>query len=459
LQAGDGGASAADLVVAAKPPDDAGARTADQYEWQAVMAAADGLSIYLAALDADGKPADGDNVRLLCEHHEDWVVLQNGDAELVSAKHPGLSFGAYTTLNSLADDGGLAHLFNRWLAMQEKPTCRLVTTAGTAKDAQDLVNLAEIARERRTAGEGFAAATDQIDLLNRFGKVLLKHCDGLAERWKQADGSEPAEPPTAEHRQQIVRFLSVFTFQDSVTRQYAPHAAPSMYVQPVLVKLGSTASAGPVWEAVAALFRVRMRAAGPTPTGGLPTVLAYPLGSPAPTPAELEASLSSRIVTLMDIHTAVRAAIEHPTGFAPLPRLVRVSRLAIKMEVGGCPENSVERAEQLRADWSDYWRDPLAADPAARARQQRLIRLLLRINDAVAQRVQRPGAAWGPDLWRELQLELNLYAGDLPADMDVDLALGGLCELSNRCKVWFSEGFDVAIEQARRRPAVGGGSS
>jgi hypothetical protein len=42
--------------------------------------------------------------------------------------------------------------------------------------------------------------------------------------------------------------------------------------------------------------------------------------------------------------------------------------------------------------------------------------------------------------------------------MEVDLALGGLCELSSRCQVWFSDSFDVAEEQARRRPTERGGN-
>jgi hypothetical protein len=55
LQAQESGASAAELVVTEAPPDDAGARTADLYEWQAVMAAADGLRLHLDGLDADGQ--------------------------------------------------------------------------------------------------------------------------------------------------------------------------------------------------------------------------------------------------------------------------------------------------------------------------------------------------------------------------------------------------------------------
>jgi hypothetical protein len=61
-------------------------------------------------------------------------------------------------------------------------------------------------------------------------------------------------------------------------------------------------------------------------------------------------------------------------------------------------------------------------------------------------------------LWRQLEAGLDRHQDELPVDMDADLALGGLCELSNRCQMWFSESFDIAAEQARRRTVEGAGS-
>ncbi|MFB9183210.1 hypothetical protein ACFFX1_34195 [Dactylosporangium sucinum] len=441
------------------PTDDAGARTAAKYEWQALMAAADGLRMYLDALDTDGNLVQTEVCRVLCERHEDWVALRNGDAELVSAKDFGLSFGAYTTLNSLADDGGVAHLFNRWLAMQEKASCRLVTTVGLEGPPQKLVALAEALRDRRLAGRELVSDEEHDGLLNDFGKALLKYCGGLPDRWKPPEGAPLEVIPTAEHRRQMARFLSVFSFQSRVPEDYVGHAAPSMYVQPVLDRLRSPVAAGSVWEAVASLFRARMRAAGPISTGGLPKVLAFPLGASTPTPVELEGSLASRIVTLQDIDLAIRTAIAYPAGFAQLPRLVRTSRLAVKMETGGCSDNAVERAEQLRTDYQDLWRQRLAADPVARIHQSRLHRMLLKISDTATFRVRRQTTRWGADLWRQLETELEQHEGALPDDMDIDLALGGLCELSNRCQVWFSDSFDVDQELARRRGSVGGEDS
>jgi hypothetical protein len=442
--------------VTVTPPDDAGARTADLYEWQTIMAAADGLAMYLDAIDTDGNLVGADDCRVLCERHEDWVTLRSGDAELVSAKHPGLSFGAYTTLNSLADEGGLAHLFGRWLAMQEKATCRLVTTAGLDGQPKQLGGAVETLRARRLAGHELNGDGELDELLTAFSKALLKYCDGLSTRWEPDPGTQPGLAPTAEHRHEVARFLAMFRYQASPTRDYIVYAAPGMYVQPVLDRLGAAVSAPSVWGAVISLFRSRMRAAGPTPVGGLPSVLASPLGGSLPTVADIEGELAGRIVTLGDIDVAIQTALAFPAGFAQLPRMMRTSRLAVKMEVGGCSDNAVERAEQLRMDYQDLWRDRLASDPRARAEQARLRRVLLRISDTATSQAKRPGSSWGGALWRELEAQLEGNPAALPRDMDVDLALGGLCDLSNRCQVWFSDSFDIDAELARRWGDGGG---
>src|SRR5450631_1321616 len=106
LRPGEATATAAELVVTTRPTDDSGAITADDYDWQAAMAAADGLTLYLNALDEDGQLDFCQDSRILCEYHEDWVIMQATDAELVSGKHREPSYGAYRTVYQLAGDGG-----------------------------------------------------------------------------------------------------------------------------------------------------------------------------------------------------------------------------------------------------------------------------------------------------------------------------------------------------------------
>ena len=64
------------------------------------MAAADGLGLYLNALEG-GRLRDGEDARIVCERHEDWAVVRGTDAELVSAKHRDPSNGVFSTLNQL----------------------------------------------------------------------------------------------------------------------------------------------------------------------------------------------------------------------------------------------------------------------------------------------------------------------------------------------------------------------
>jgi hypothetical protein len=456
LRSSDSDASAAELVVTVAPTDDTGAHTADLYDWQAVMAAADGLRLYLDALDGDGRLSEADGCRIICERHEDWVVLRGGDAELVSAKHPGLSFGAYTTMKALVSDGGLAHLFDRWLTMQEKVTCRLVTTAGLDGPVKKLREIMKTLQQRRLAGLQLISDGEFEEHLTAFGKALLKYCHGLSEKWAADCDASPHAVPAAAHQGQIARFLSMLTFQESIRKEYVEFAGPRMYAEPVINKLSVSGPPDAVWEAVVLLFRARMRAAGPTPTAGLPSVLANPIGASPLTPAEVEGQLDNRIVTLTDIHVAIRTAIAYPKGFGRLPPLVRTGRLAVKMEVGGCSDNAVERAEHLRRDYRELWRDRLAVDPMARAEQARLHRILLRISDTATSAVRAQGTFSGEALWRELEAQLTLQSAFLPDRMDVDLALGGVCELSSRCQVWFSESFDIDTELARRRGERGG---
>lgn len=421
------------------------------------MAAADGLSLYLSAL-VDGQLRDVEDARIVCERHEDWAVVRGTDAALVSAKHRDPSNSVFTTLNQLADAGGLAHLFGRWHVLDELPSCRLVTTAGLAAGPpQRLEKAAVFLRDRRQTGEALTDTGEHEQVIKDFARALQQHPDHLPDSWPRSEsgGSQTLGP---DHYAQVSRFLSGLTMEHGkASRQYVGYAAPSMYCDPVLSGLGlQGVSPVPVWEAVAGLFRVRMRAQGPVPRGALPEVLSYRPGTGAPA-GVYERDLAARIVTMPDIDVALRAAIASPGGYRPLAPIVRLTRNAVKMTVGGCADNSIERAEQLRLDYQQYWRARISGDPTARAVQNGLRRSLLRVSDQATNDVMDLGEdAWGVTLWQELQARVEeMPAGAWPDDLDADLRLGGICDLANRCQVWFSRGFDVDAEITRLRAAGG----
>lgn len=433
MVAGSGSASAAAIVVSTAPPDDAGAATADRYDWQAIMAAADGLALYLSALDENGQPDFSRNAQIICERHEDWVVIDGGAAELVSAKHREPSVGAFTTLAALASLGGLKHMFDRWKALQEKPTCRLVTTAGLAAGpAQNLQKLAKTLQEARVATGSAQLSNETITAVEQFAKEL----------------------GAADNVEQVTRFLSMLTISSGApTRSYVAYAAPSMYAKPILDRIGSSTPPEALWEAMIGLFRSRMRAAGELPTGGLPTVLAgHSTSSDSLSPPEPD--LLTRTVTLTEINVAVNVAKDHAAGYLQLPKLVRTSRMAVKMAAGACHDNSIERAEALRLAYRRYWRDRSGADPTSVRDRTRLDHTLLSVTDACTTSMADEESPWGLKLWLELQQQLSsMVGGDgVPSEFNVDFLLGGVCDLTNRCKVWFGDSFDIdaAMELSSR---------
>jgi hypothetical protein len=450
----DQAATAAQVVLATTPADNAGAETADRYDWQAAMAAADGLALYHDAL-AGGKLRAGDDGRIICEHHEDWVVVRGDEAELVSAKHREPGYGVFTTAGQLADAGGLAHLFGRWHALGERPSCRLVTTAGLAPGpAQSLEKAAAYLQDLRLAGQDpLPADGDHEPAISGFARALRQHPHDLLSSW-QAPGGDSAQA-VRDQAVQVCRFLAGLCIE---------HGKPSRPMSGTRPPPCTAGRSWPAWVMMTRLLRWRSGklsivcsgpACGPPgrpPGGALPAVLAYHPGTLPPGTAG-ERGLAARIVTVTDIDVAVRAALAHPRGYLPLPPAPRVTRLAVKMAAGCCTDNSIERAEQLRLDSQRYWRSRVSGDPTARTSQERLRRELLRISDQVTAAVSSmPGAAWGADLWRELQARVEaMPGGGWPEDLDLGLRLGGICDLGNRCQVWFSDRFDIDAAIVRLR--------
>ncbi|MEV7566368.1 hypothetical protein [Streptomyces tanashiensis] len=449
--------TAAELVVTVPQPDDSGADTADRYDWQAGMASADGLRLYHSSLGAGGRPTAGDLRRILCEYHEDWVVLQGSEAELVSGKHRDPNVGPFTTINQLADEGGLSHLFLRWVALREKPYCRLATTNGLAAgEPKKLESAIFEFSASRAANQPIVVSDKHSPYVNKLHLAIRKYgAKHLPGSWT---GKADVNLSEEEQRTQVARFLSILTIQVAgIDREHLQYAAPSMYAKPVLEQLGIDVSPEAAWNAIHSIFRLRMRAAGPRPDGALPPVLS--LTEDARIALSGEKALVARIVTVQDIHTAVFIAANHPSAYGSLPSPLHTSRAAVKMRRGGCSDNSIERSEQLRRDYSKYWSKRMSGDHTALAEKERLRRLLLSISDQADTPELRSDERWGAKYWREIQrLIAELPPESIPPGLDKDLLLGGISELTNACQIWFSEWFDVEEEIDRMRERSRGGA-
>lgn len=176
-----------------------------------------------------------------------------------------------------------------------------------------------------------------------------------------------------------------------------------------------------------------MRAAGPSAGGALPVVAGVQHDHP----------LASRTLTLDDVDTVVRFALDNVAGYVPLPRVIKANRMAVKMTRGGCSDNAVERADELRLQYRRYWR-ARRSNPNTSDLRRRLDNTLLREVDEATDAVRSEGAAWGAQLWRELAHRLVRLEGGAEAHgLNIDLLLGGVSELTNNCRAWYTDRFDA----------------
>lgn len=238
------------------------------------MAAADGLRLYLDSLDGDGRPSKDIDSRIVCELQEDWAAVDGDAVELVSAKHRDVTTGPFTTVNALADAGGVAHLFGRWNALHETVTCRLVTTFGLSSDAQKLEKAWVKLRELRMARQPLDVPDDHRTSVADLCQALRSYCKELPSSW--APAAKPMPSPTDAEIAQVVRFMTVLDVEaEKPLRSQLEFAAANMYARPICNRLGLPIDPESIWAAVHDIFYARMRKAGPIPTGKLPAVLAY----------------------------------------------------------------------------------------------------------------------------------------------------------------------------------------
>lgn len=446
--------SAIDSILSVTPTDDAGAITADLYDWQAAMAAADGLATFGQHLDGSLGALDTADVRIICEYHEDWIVQLGASAELVSAKHREQSSGPWQSIAVLVTDGGLGHLFARWILVERKASVRLVSCVATAKgEASDLVDCPALLRRQRSGETITQAEAEKLQrCVEHLARSLMMYRKNLPTPWQAPEGARAKNLtiPTA-LTEAVQEFVAGLTIEKPRPhRDLTDHAAPSLYAQPLMAKLGqSDALAAAVWHAVLQLFRVRMRARGPSSNGGLPPVGAGNIGaSPPATNSELE----TRIVTLQDVSIAINTALASPAAYIPIPSPTRLSKLSMKMANGGCSDTSIERAERLRIDYSRYRRERRNSVPGSEAELPPLKRALHRIADEETKQSRTPMGLWGDELWTSLSRRLEYAPAELTKiGLDGELGLGGICDLASRCQVWFGPRFDVdaAIANAK----------
>ncbi|MCR2764988.1 hypothetical protein NQ152_15895 [Microbacterium sp. zg.B48] len=448
----------ADALLRIDVTDDVGARTADLFHWQAAMAAADGIAALLDELTDDLDVPFESTSAVVCEHHEDWVMRISDQLEIVSAKHREPHVGPWSSITVLVSDGGLGHLFTRWLRLERKVVARLVSCASMSTgEASQLARCPDLLR-RVTDGQVLSDSEQKMvdGCIDKLGRAIMMHRKELPAPWRAAKEARAKKLVPPDDLLQAVReFLAVMYFDTARPgREFAAHAAPSLYAEPLTIRMKQPAAiASVVWISVLRLFEVRMRARGATGKGGLPKVAAATDRAGLVTGTD---ELESRTVTTRDILVAVRSAIQNPGAYMPLARPAKLTKLSVKMAHGGCSDTSIARAERLRLDFARYRRVREATVPGSSAERGTIERHLLRIADEETARTRTAVGRWGPDFWGAMSARMtNTPPQYLSAGLDGELALGGLADLASRCQVWFSPGFDVDLAIAAEKKARG----
>ena len=246
----------AQILKVTPAPDDAGAEAMDRFDWQCAMATADLLAVYNDLLTA-GETTNGVVIELICEHHEDWALLIGDDADIVSAKHLEREFGTYSTLKQVLDDGGVLHLFDRWVALKQLPRCRVMTTPSLSGDARQL----EKACEHFAGQEGEVEVGEFEELLTKLAAEIVRR------RTVKARSADPKSEVVfaPESAETLAAFLRVLRFTHSRPfRDDLAYSAGDRYAMPVAVALGHPEAADAIWEALMNVVRERMRAAVPS---------------------------------------------------------------------------------------------------------------------------------------------------------------------------------------------------
>ena len=159
--------------------------------------------------------------RVICEWHEDYVVCYgSGVTVLVSVKHLEESQPRWT-IRGVCIDGGIAHLFDRWRAAEERATCLLQT------NTQMRTGNGEPAELRDCCASG-----DEL-CLARWAETLTPLLAAAV-----------TAPPTIE---EVARFLAVLRIEDDLPKRSDIGASNLADAMPrVTSALGRPASDGPI---------------------------------------------------------------------------------------------------------------------------------------------------------------------------------------------------------------------
>jgi Cap4 dsDNA endonuclease len=396
----------AEWLARHSPSDDAGTGTQSRFRFQHECTARSCIAMLV----------DDSVVSVVCEEHEDFVVIYADQAfELVSVKHRENSQGPWT-FGSLCTDGGVKHLYGRWLATGCRARCRVMTNAGLKPGTLE-------------AGP-FVRACHSRDP-SRIVPFSVK----LAEALGTADYERAGEFAVA---------LSVES--DLPDRRHIAAVNVRDFFWPVLEPLGVIYSlAEPCYQGVLSVIATANR-----DQVGERVDLYAALLDPGRFDEATQADRRIRrrtitrhaILDTLQQQARPEASLVPPGQDAtPAPS---PSRLQRKLDAGGLGPTVVNAAIQLRASWYAFESARRASvpggDPAFEELRLR-VQELAGLSESRMDRSAPYGAALHLDL-RETVTPAHLPT-KVPFALDDQLLQGLVFQLTDECKVWFSEVFEL----------------
>ena len=380
-----------DIPFAAEPIEDDGAGTAHRYLFQYCCAAAR----LLAAL------ATGTHCELICEWHEDYLIVTSHGVEAVSVKHRENHLAAWTIASLAGDEGKLQHLLDTF-SRGGGIDCCLETNRGHR--VQELWSDDPIAREgaRSAMAARLTAPRAEVD-------AFLDHL-------------RISQPP-APDRQHIVATYAALYAAPALDRQGILGVSPSRAIR---IAFGLVAAAS--------VDRVPERA-----------WVAILAAAPADRAAVIaEQRLQARCITDEHLKEALLEAAREE-----VPRLQALdgdappeTTMSRKLEAGGLGPSVVDSARRRRRMWFSHRAQ--VRDIGEREDELRSLQEWVQdeANAAETAAVDTGAMPYGPQMYQRLMTRLRsdeaLPPGTRREDSNAALLAGAAFELTDDCFVWWS---------------------
>jgi hypothetical protein len=391
-------------VINQQPLEDAGALTHARYRFQWEV----GARICLGML------TDDQVVAILCEWHEDHIVIYADESlQLVSVKHREPSEGPWT-LRALCVDGGVAHLYQRWIGFERTPSCRVTTNAGLRSGVMQ-------------AGEFAAACHSRAEVRIRpYAARILRYLG-------------------ASDLDDVIAFCMGLSIEANVPgRAHITASNIQDLTVPALraLRLDASTPAIPYEAVVSVVERASRDRADRVTPHSIAEVARFETDTARP------ALIRSRLVTRSAVRAAVLAALI-PGGIplVPVGSPSARSNLVKKLERGGIGPTAIRSAQRLRAIWSElearYRADLPGSNTEIEDVRTRVMDLVAAAEGQVPRR--SPGEPYGQELMTRVRDLVHVYSlGRVPVLPIEDRHLLGLVyQLTDECEVWWSEEFDL----------------